>query len=50
MVAQRCEYIKCHRIVHFNKVNFMLHEFYLNEKNMPTAYDLEVRQKYLHKG
>ena len=30
MVAQRCEYSKCHGIVHFKAINFMADEFHLN--------------------
>ena len=31
MVAQHCECTKCHWIVHFKIVNFILYEFYLNQ-------------------
>lgn len=30
MVSQRCEYSKCHGIVHFKAINFMAYEFQLN--------------------
>lgn len=31
VVAQCCEYSKCHRIAHFKTVSYMLCEFHLNK-------------------
>ena len=31
MVVQVCDYTKTHWIVHFERVNFMVYELYLNE-------------------
>lgn len=47
MVAQPCKYTKTHWIVHFWKVNFIVHELYLNsymwEKFMTHKIFLEKK-------